>query len=55
MRIKGQANIDDSVLCVYHRLPDQVREVNKVFYKKLKASQLQALVLLGDFNHLDIW
>jgi len=38
----------------YYRPPDQ-EEVDEAFYKQLKiASQSQALVLMGDFNHPDI-
>jgi len=39
----------------YYRPPDQEEEVDKAFYKQLQAaSQSQALVLMGDFNHPDI-
>jgi len=39
---------------VYYRPPDQEEEVNEAFYRQLKAaSQSQALVLMGDFNHPD--
>ncbi|PKU37237.1 rna-directed dna polymerase from mobile element jockey-like [Limosa lapponica baueri] len=37
---------------VERRSPDQDGEVNEAFYSQLKvASQSQALVLMGDFNH----
>jgi len=40
---------------VYYRPPDQEEEVDEAFYRQLKiASQSQALVLGGDFNHSDI-
>jgi len=40
---------------MYYRPPDQEEEVDEAFYKQLKvASQSQALVLMGDFNHPDI-
>jgi len=40
---------------VHYRSPDQKEEVDEAFYKQLKpASQSQALVLVGDFNHPDI-
>jgi len=40
---------------VYYRPPDQEEEVDEAFYKQLQAaSQSQALVLMGDFNHPDI-
>jgi len=55
VRIKGQAHLDDTVVVVYYRPPDQREEVNEACYKQLKAaSQSQALVLMGDFNHPDI-
>jgi len=39
---------------VYYRAPDQEEEVHEAFYGQLKvASQSQALVLMGDFNHPD--
>jgi len=45
----------DTVVAVYHRPPDQKEEVDEVIYRQLKvASQSQALVLEGDFNHPDI-
>jgi len=40
---------------VYYRPPDQEEEVDEAFYRQLQAaSQSQALVLVGDFNHSDI-
>jgi len=40
---------------MYYRPPDQVEEVDEAFYRQLQvASQPQALVLMGDFNHPDI-
>jgi len=40
---------------VYYRSPDQEEEADEAFYRQLKvASQSQALVLVGDFNHPDI-
>jgi len=40
---------------VYYRPPDQEEEIDETFYRQLQAaSQSQALVLLGDFNHPDI-
>jgi len=40
---------------VYYRPPDQEEEFDEAFYRQLQAaSQSQALVLLGDFNHPDI-
>ena len=55
MRIKGQPHTGDNVVGVYYRPPDQEEEVDEAFYRQLKvASQSQALVLMGDFNHPDI-
>jgi len=45
----------DLIVGVYCRPPDQEEEVAEAFYKQLQAaSQAQALVLMGDFNHPDI-
>jgi len=45
----------DVIVSVYCRPPDQEEEVDEAFYKQLQvASQSQALVLMGDFNHPDI-
>ncbi|GAB0208952.1 hypothetical protein GRJ2_003360900 [Grus japonensis] len=53
--MKGQANMGDTVVGVYYRPPDQEEEVDEAFYRQLEvASQSQALVLMGDFNHPDI-
>jgi len=47
--------MDDTVVGVYYRPPDQEEEVDEAFYRQLKvASQSQALVLMGDFIHPDI-
>ncbi|GAB0206453.1 hypothetical protein GRJ2_003110900 [Grus japonensis] len=55
VRIKGQANMGDTVVGVYYRPPDQEEEVDEAFYRQLEvASRSQALVLMGDFNHPDI-
>jgi len=55
LRIKGQAHKGDITVGVYYRPPDQEQEVDEAFYSQLKAaSQSQALVLVGDFNHPDI-
>jgi len=56
VRNEGQTNMGDTVVDVYCRPPDQEDEVKVDFYRQLKiASQPQALVLVGDFNHPDIW
>jgi len=45
----------DTVVDVYYMPPDQEKEVDEAFYRQLKAaSQSQALVLMGDFNHPDM-
>jgi len=56
VRIKQQAHTgDNTVVGVYYRPPDQEEEVDEAFYRQLKvASQSQALVLMGDFDHPDI-
>jgi len=55
VRIKGQPHMGDIIVGVYYRPPDQEEEVDEAFYKQLQAaSQSQALVLMGDFNHPDI-
>ena len=55
VRIKGQAHTGDFTVGVYYRPPDQEEEVNEAFYKQLQAaSESQALVLMGDFNHPDV-
>ena len=44
----------DAVMGVRYRPPDE-KEVNESFYSQLEVpSQLQALVLVGDFNPRDI-
>jgi len=55
VRIKAQALKGDIIVGMYYRPPDQEEEVDEAFYRQLKAaSQSQALVLMGDFNHPDI-
>jgi len=55
VRIKGQPHKGDITVAVCYRPPDQEEEVDEAFYRQLKvASQSQALVLMGDFNHPDI-
>jgi len=52
VRIKGQAHKGDITVGVYYRPPDQEEESDEAFYRQLQAaSQSQALVLMGDFNH----
>jgi len=53
MRVK--ANKPDILLRVCYRPPNQDEEVDEVFYKRLaEVSHSLALVLIGDFNLLDI-
>jgi len=53
--MRGQANKAYILLGVCYRPPNQDDEVDEVFYKRLaEVSQLLALVLVGDFNLLDI-
>jgi len=55
VRIKRQACMGDTVVGVYYKLPDQEQEVDEASYRQLKVtSQLQTLVLMGDFNRPDI-
>ena len=55
VRNKGQAHTGDITVGVYYRAPDQEEEIHEAFYRQLQAaSQSQALVLMGDFNHPDI-
>lgn len=56
MRIKWQANISDTNVDAYYRPPDREEEADKAFHRQLKvASQSEALVLMGDFNHANIY
>jgi len=55
VRIEGQAHTGDITVGVYYRPPDQEEEIDEAFYRQMQAaSQSQALVLMGDFNHPDI-
>lgn len=46
----------DAAVGVYCRSPDQEKEADKAFYGQLKVfSGSQALVLLRDFNHTNIY
>ena len=55
VRIKGQTGMGDTVVGVYYMPPDQDEELDEAFYRELiAASQLQALVITGDFNYPDI-
>ncbi|PKU46217.1 hypothetical protein llap_3441 [Limosa lapponica baueri] len=53
--MKGKANKGDFVLGACYRPPNHDEEADEVFYKQLaEVSQSPALVLVGDFNLLDI-
>ncbi|KAK4814558.1 hypothetical protein QYF61_023757 [Mycteria americana] len=55
VRIRGKANKADIVVGVCYRPPKQDEETDELFYKQLgEASQSLALVLVGDFNLLDV-
>ena len=55
VKMRRKANKADILLGVCYRPPNQDEEVNEVFYKRLaEVSQSLALVLVGDFNLLDI-
>ncbi|KAK4806252.1 hypothetical protein QYF61_013396 [Mycteria americana] len=55
LRIKEHTGMGDIVVDVCYRLPDQEEQVDEAFYRQLgAASHLQALILLRDFNHLNI-
>ncbi|RMC20427.1 hypothetical protein DUI87_01281 [Hirundo rustica rustica] len=55
VRIKGKANKADILLGVCYHPPNQEEEVDNLFYKQLgNVSGSSALVLVGDFNLLDI-
>ncbi|PKU47845.1 rna-directed dna polymerase from mobile element jockey-like [Limosa lapponica baueri] len=53
--IRDQDNKGSLVVGLYYRPPDQAKPVNDAFLLQLEeASRSQALILLRDFNHLDI-
>ena len=55
VKMRGKANKADILLGVCYRPPNQDEEVDEVFYKQLaEISKLVALVLVGDFNLLDV-
>jgi len=52
VRIKGQPHKGDVIVGGYYRPPDQEEDDDEAFYRQLQAaSQSQAPVLMGDFNH----
>lgn len=55
IRIKGKANMGDTVVSVHYRLLDQDEEVKKAFCRQLNAaSRSHVLFLMEDCNHSDI-
>jgi len=55
VKIREQANKGIFVVGVYYRPPNQGEEVDAEFFlQRQEASCSQALILLRDFNHLDI-
>ncbi|GAB0210105.1 hypothetical protein GRJ2_003476300 [Grus japonensis] len=55
VRMRGKANKADILLGVCYRPPNQDEEADEAFYKRLaEVSQSLALVLVGDFNLLDV-
>ena len=55
MKTREQANTGNLMVGAYYRLSDQRDSVDEVFLLQLQeASRLQALILIGDFNHPDI-
>ncbi|CAM5095768.1 unnamed protein product [Natator depressus] len=55
VKFKSVSNKGDVVVGVCYRPPDQEDEVDEAFFRQLmEVTTLQALVLMGDFNHPDI-
>ena len=54
MKIKDRSSKGHLVGGVCYRPPDQEEAVGEAFLLQLQVSCSQALVLMGDFNHLDI-
>ncbi|KAK4810495.1 hypothetical protein QYF61_004275 [Mycteria americana] len=55
VRIRGMENKADVTVGVYYRSPSQDDSTNELFYRQLgEISGSVALVLMGDFNFLDI-
>jgi len=55
VRIRDRGNKGNLVVGIYSRSPDQGEPTDEaVFLQLQEALRLQALVLLGDFNHPDI-
>ena len=55
VRIRGKACMEDILLGVCYRPPNQDEEVDEVFYEQLaEVARSPALVLVGEFNFPDI-
>jgi len=55
VRVRDRDNKGNLVARVYYRLPEQGEPTDKAFFLQLQeASDSQALITLGDFNHPDI-
>ena len=55
VRIKGRAGTGDIIVGVCYRPPNQEDQADEALYRQIgAASNSQALVLMGDFNHPDI-
>ena len=55
VRINRQAGMGNTAVGVNYRPPDRDKEADKLFYRHLiAASQLQALVIVRDFDYPDI-
>ena len=56
VKIRDRSSKGQLVVGVYSRPPDQGEPVDEVFLLQLpEASSLQALVLMGDFNHPEVY
>ena len=47
VRIKGWAGIEDTVVGVYYRSPDQEEEVDEAFYKQLVVASSLMITITG--------
>ncbi|GAB0189120.1 hypothetical protein GRJ2_001377300 [Grus japonensis] len=56
VRIKGSTGAGDIIVGVCYRPPDQGDRADEALYRQIEAASCsQALVLMGDFNHPDIY
>ena len=56
VQTKERSSKGQLVVGVYNRPPDQGEPVDEAFLLQLpEASSLQALVLMGDFNHPEVY